>query len=117
MSPSMSESDSSIVEDNMTDEEDEEDVADIKANGKPGKRKMSRAARLAAEAMESPANARRKKGKPLSKLTYDDVKLTEADIKEDLQVVWKAMYVFLWPMCAGTQAYEVQASVHELSHD
>lgn len=90
---------------------------DAKAAGRSASRgrRKSRAATIAAEAMEAEINLRGKKGKPLSSLVYDDVALTEADIKEvslfpaclrrdgelmlapvckDIAVVWKALWVF-----------------------
>jgi len=52
---------------------------------------MSRAAKIANEKMEENVKTRTKLGKPLAQLTADDVQLTEADVKEDISVVWKAM--------------------------
>lgn len=56
-----------------------------------GPKEKSKAARLAQEMMDRDVQGRSKKGKPLSSLTFDDVKLTEEDIKEDIGVIWQAM--------------------------
>ncbi|KDE04974.1 hypothetical protein MVLG_04622 [Microbotryum lychnidis-dioicae p1A1 Lamole] len=62
----------------------------------PAKRQnMSRAAKLATEAMEKDVKLRPKLGKPLSSLTSDDVALQESDVKEDIATVWKAMHLFM----------------------
>ncbi|KAM0755093.1 hypothetical protein T439DRAFT_309959 [Meredithblackwellia eburnea MCA 4105] len=66
-----------------------------RARPDPPRRKMSKAARLAEEARESPANARPAANKALNQLTFEDVKLSEQDLREDIGVVWKAMHLFL----------------------
>ncbi|GAA5922814.1 uncharacterized protein JCM15063_003433 [Sporobolomyces koalae] len=89
-------------------EEQEDSVVSDEARVRPrpgrrsstssGKRRtgpMSKAARIANDKMEENVKTRSKIGKPLASLTAEDVKLTEADIKEDIAVVWKAMHLFL----------------------
>ncbi|GAA5877339.1 hypothetical protein JCM16303_006247 [Sporobolomyces ruberrimus] len=94
-------------------EEEPEDAAEVvdeneKVRPRPGRRSssasgegkkrsgpMSRAAKIASDKMEENVKTRNKLGKPLSQLTADDVQLTEADVKEDIAVVWKAMHLFL----------------------
>ncbi|GAA6002647.1 hypothetical protein JCM10207_007609 [Rhodosporidiobolus poonsookiae] len=56
---------------------------------------MSKAARLVAEKMEEDVKPEAKLGKTLASLTAEDVALTEADIRTDMAVVWKAMHLFL----------------------
>lgn len=57
----------------------------------------SKAAKIAIAKMEEDIQLRGKLGKPLSQLTAQDVALTPEDVKEDISVVWKAMYV---PECS-----------------
>lgn len=52
---------------------------------------LSKAARLVLEKLEEPLPARRRLNKPLSALTAQDVALTEAELREDVQGVWKAL--------------------------
>ncbi|GAA6018293.1 hypothetical protein JCM11491_005144 [Sporobolomyces phaffii] len=90
--------------------EDSEGVADEaqKVRPRPGRRSssasaagkkrtgpMSKAAKIANDKMEENVQTRTKLGKPLAQLTAQDVQLTEADVKEDISVVWKAMHLFL----------------------
>ncbi|GAA6058492.1 hypothetical protein JCM10212_006931 [Sporobolomyces blumeae] len=69
--------------------------ASTTSSGKKRTGPMSRAAKIAHDKMEENVKTRNKLGKPLSALTAEDVALTEADIKEDISVVWKAMHLFL----------------------
>lgn len=99
-SGSESESEESESEESEESEEDDEyahspvgkNAAALPEKG--GKKaQRSKAATLAAEAMDAPMQARGKKNKALATLTYDDVKLSDADLKEDIAIVWKAMCV------------------------
>jgi len=87
-----------------TEGQDEEISENDRVRPRPGRRAssasggakkrtgpMSRAAKIANEKMEENVKTRTKLGKPLAQLTAEDVQLTEADVKEDISVVWKAM--------------------------
>lgn len=112
---SSNEFEEAIEDPNSSSEEREElvDEAD-KVRPRPGRRSsgakkrtgpMSAAAKIANDKMEENVKTRNKLGKPLSQLTAQDVALTEADVKEDIAVVWKAMSVSLCvpsPPCRNT---------------
>ena len=83
-----SESEASEQEEEMRRPSGKKGAAPVTAKKAASK---SKAAMLAAAAMDGPSNARTKKGKPLASLTYEDVALTDADMAEDISVIWKAM--------------------------
>jgi hypothetical protein len=109
LSDSDSEGDSSSneYEEAAEGSEDEEDAVvgdEERVRPRPGRRSssasaagkkrtgpMSKAAKIAQDKMEENVKTRNKLGKPLAQLTAQDVALTEADVKEDISVVWKAM--------------------------
>ncbi|GJN90607.1 hypothetical protein Rhopal_003619-T1 [Rhodotorula paludigena] len=90
--------DAASSDDDDDDFEDADDGPAAASDGdsaevrKPGK---SKAARMAVAKMDEDVQLRPKCGKKLSELTAQDVALTEADIKEDISVIWKAMHLFM----------------------
>ncbi|ORY90242.1 hypothetical protein BCR35DRAFT_299838 [Leucosporidium creatinivorum] len=56
---------------------------------------LSRAAEIARDTMARDVKTRGKLGKPLASLSYEDVALSDEDVKEDITVIWKAMHLFM----------------------
>lgn len=53
-------------------------------------------------------------GKSLDQLTFQDVALSEEDIKEDLSVVWKAMHLFMSSRMIEAEEICLSSSDHRL---
>ncbi|GAA5855097.1 hypothetical protein JCM8547_002378 [Rhodosporidiobolus lusitaniae] len=81
---------------------------------KEEKRELSKAARLVKEKMDEPTTARKRLGKPLSSLTAKDVAMTEAEMRQDINEVWKALHLFLSSRMTEAEAILAPASDHRL---
>lgn len=66
-------------------------LAEVSSESTSDGSSKSRAALLAIAAMERPTKEVKRLGKPLHTLTPNDVKLSEKDLKADIQEIWTAM--------------------------
>lgn len=70
--------------------------------------------RLAEEARNSKPLHRQAKGKPLSSLTYDDVKVTPEELSVDIKETWRALYVPCRLLCWTPQLTRIQSPISQL---
>ena len=57
---------------------------------------------------------RTKKGKPMNQLKYDDVKLPDEDVREDIDAVWEAMHLFMNSRMIESEDICLSAADHRL---